>query len=144
MGFIESIKERASQDIKTIVLPEATDLRTLKAVDIIVKEGFAKVILVGNKDEVTKIASDNNLDISKVEIIDPAISEKYETYVNAFYELRKHKGMTIEKAEELLPLPTIDSTQPSVMGIAMVRAGPTVRYQGALLELSFPGGPSIT
>lgn len=116
MGFIESIKERASQDIKTIVLPEATDLRTLKAVDIIVKEGFAKVILVGNKDEVTKIASDNNLDISKVEIIDPAISEKYETYVNAFYELRKEKGITIEKAKELI-------SNPVYFGMMMLKVG---------------------
>ena len=88
MGFIESIKERASRDVKTIVLPEATDLRTLKAADIIGKEGFAKVVLVGNKDEVTKIASDNKLDISKAEIIHTAVSEKYEAYVNAFYELR--------------------------------------------------------
>ena len=116
MGFIESIKERASQDIKTIVLPEATDLRTLKAVDIIGKEGFAKVILVGNKDEVTKIASDNNLDISKVEIIDPAVSEKYETYVNAFYELRKEKGITIEKAKELI-------SNPVYFGMMMLKVG---------------------
>ena len=116
MGFIESIKERASQDIKTIVLPEATDLRTLKAVDIIGKEGFAKVILVGNKDEVTKIASDNNLDISKVEIIDPAVSEKYETYVNAFYEFRKEKGITIEKAKELI-------SNPVYFGMMMLKVG---------------------
>jgi phosphate acetyltransferase len=116
MGFIESIKERASQDIKTIVLPEATDLRTLKAVDIIGKECFAKVILVGNKDEVTKIASDNNLDISKVEIIDPAVSEKYETYVNAFYELRKEKGITIEKAKELI-------SNPVYFGMMMLKVG---------------------
>ena len=116
MGFIESIKERASQDIKTIVLPEATDLRTLKAVNIIGKECFAKVILVGNKDEVTKIASDNNLDISKVEIIDPAVSEKYETYVNAFYELRKEKGITIEKAKELI-------SNPVYFGMMMLKVG---------------------
>ena len=51
MSFIEQIKERARKDIKTIVLPEATDIRTLTAVDKIGKEGFAKVILIGKNDE---------------------------------------------------------------------------------------------
>ena len=44
MNFIETIKERARKNIKTIVLPEATDIRTLKAVDQICKEEFAKVV----------------------------------------------------------------------------------------------------
>ena len=102
MSFIEEIKERASKNVKTIVLPEATDIRVLKATDIICKEGFAKIILVGNKEEITKIAEENNLNISQAKIVDPANSEKYEEYVEAFYELRKAKGMTIEQAKELI------------------------------------------
>jgi len=102
MSFIEEIKERARKDVKTIVLPEATDIRTLKATDIICKEEFAKVILIGNKEEITKLAEENNLDISKAKIVDPANSEKYDEYVEYFYELRKAKGMTIEKAKETI------------------------------------------
>lgn len=102
MSFIEEIKERAKSDIKTIVLPEATDIRVLEATDKILKEGFAKVILIGNEDEVFNKAKENNLDISKATVIDPANSEKYEGYVNTFYELRKHKGITIEQAKELI------------------------------------------
>ncbi len=102
MSFIDEIKERARKEIKIIVLPEATDLRTLKATDIICKEEFAKVVLVGNKEEIIKLANENNLDISKATIVDPANSEKYEEYVEYFYELRKAKGMTMEQAKELI------------------------------------------
>jgi len=59
-------------------------------------------VLVGNKEEITKIANENGFDISKAEIVEPANSEYYEEYVNAFYELRKNKGMTEEKAKELM------------------------------------------
>ena len=60
MNFIEEIKNRARKDIKTIVLPEATDLRTLTAVHKICEEGFAKEVLIGNEEEVKKIAEENN------------------------------------------------------------------------------------
>ena len=69
MSFIEEIKNRAKKEIKTIVLPEATDLRTLTAVDTICKEGFAKVVLIGNEEKVTKLAKENGLDISKAKIL---------------------------------------------------------------------------
>ena len=105
VSFIEEIKQRARKEIKTIVLPEATDIRTLNAVNQICKEEFAKVVLIGNKEEITKLAGENNLDISKANIIDPMSSEKYEEYVEAFYELRKAKGMTIEQAKKLMQDP---------------------------------------
>ena len=102
MSFIEDIKNRAKEQTKTIVLPEATDIRTLKAVDIMAKDEFCKIVLVGNEEEITKIANENGFDISKAEIVEPQNSEYYEEYVNAFYELRKNKGMTEEKAKELM------------------------------------------
>ena len=49
MSFIEEIKQRAKKEIKTIVLPEAEDLRTLQATEQVLKEEFAKIILLGNK-----------------------------------------------------------------------------------------------
>jgi len=116
MSFIDEIKERAKKDIKTIVLPEAEDLRTLVATDKICKEGFAKVVLVGNKTEVLKKAEENNLDVSKAEIINPEESEKYEEYANTFYELRKAKGMTIEEAKKLI-------LDPVYFGMMMVKLG---------------------
>ena len=114
MSFIEEIKNRAKKEIKTIVLPEATDLRTLTAVDTICKEGFAKVVLIGNEEKVTKLAKENGLDISKAKIVDPTNSEKYDEYVEYFYELRKAKGMTLEKAKELI-------LDPVFFGMMMVK-----------------------
>ncbi|MBQ2916835.1 MAG: phosphate acetyltransferase [Clostridia bacterium] len=102
MSFLSDIMNRARQEIKTIVLPEATDIRTLKATDKILKEEFCKIVLVGNKVEILNLANENALDISKAEIVEPSKSEKYEEYANAFYELRKNKGMTEEKAKELM------------------------------------------
>ena len=105
MNFIEEIKKRASNQIKTIVLPEATDIRILEATDIIGKEGFAKIILLGNESEIISIANENKLNISKATIIEPLKSDKYDEYVEAFYELRKAKGMTIEQAKKILQDP---------------------------------------
>ena len=68
MSFIESIKERAKKDIKQIVLPEATDLRVLTAAVKTEQEGFAKVILIGNKEEISKVADENKIDISRLNI----------------------------------------------------------------------------
>ena len=52
MSFIEEIKNRAKQDIKTIVLPEATDDRVLEAADTILKEGFANIVLLGEEEKI--------------------------------------------------------------------------------------------
>ena len=105
MSFIEEIKDRARKDIKTIVLPEAEDIRTLEATRIVLDEKYAKVILIGNKEKVLEKAKENNIDISGVEIINPVESEKYDEYVELLYNLRKHKGMTEEQAKELVKDP---------------------------------------
>lgn len=102
MAFVDEIKERAKKEIKTIILPEAMDIRTLQATETVLKEGYAKVILVGNKEEILKKAQENNMDISNAKIEDPANSDKKERLTNLLYELRKHKGMTIEQAQELV------------------------------------------
>ncbi len=102
MSFIEDIKQRAKQDIKTIVLPESNDLRVLKAVEQILKEGYADIILVGNKEKVETFAKENEVNITGAKIVDPQTSEKFSFYANEFYELRKAKGMTLEKAKEYM------------------------------------------
>lgn len=105
MNFIEEIKKKSKSQIKTIVLPEAEDIRTLQAASKVEKEEFAKTILIGNKEKTEQIAKENGIDISKSQIIDPETSEKYEEYSKAFYELRKAKGMTEEKAHEIIKNP---------------------------------------
>ena len=114
MNFIESIKERARKEIKTIVLPEAEDIRTLKATEIALKEKYANIILVGNEKNIKEKAETNKINIEGAAIVDPLTSPKYEKYANLLYELRKHKGMTIEQAKEI-------TLNPVYFGMLMVK-----------------------
>ena len=114
MSFIEQIKERAKTEIKTIVLPEATDPRILEAAQIVKNEGYAKVILIGNEEEIKKIANDKKINIDGTNIIDPSKSEKKGLYAKELYELRKAKGMTEEQAQQLV-------LDPVYFGMMMVK-----------------------
>lgn len=116
MSFVEVMKEKARQNIKTILLPESEDVRVVQAAADVEKEGFAKAVLIGDEENVKKIASDNNIDVSKVTIIDPLKSEKFEEYADKFYELRKAKGVTLEKAREIMK-------DPIYFGTMMVKVG---------------------
>ena len=64
MTFIEKMKMQAKQDIKTIVLPESEDIRTLEATEIVLKEGFANIILIGNPQEINELAEKNNINLN--------------------------------------------------------------------------------
>ena len=102
MSFIESMKEEAKKEIKTIVLPESEDLRTLEATQMVLEEGFANIVLIGNPDEINKLAKDHNIDLTGAQIVNPTTSAELSRYANDLYELRKNKGMTIEQAKERL------------------------------------------
>ena len=93
-------RSRAKADRKTIVLPETEDERTYKAAEAVLKEGVADLILVGNKEEIEK--NKGTYDISGASIVDPAASDKTESYIAKLVELRQKKGMTEEQARELL------------------------------------------
>ncbi len=100
MGFIDEIKARAKADVKTIVLPETEDERTYKAAEAVLKEGTAKLILVGSKEEIEKNGA--GYDLTGAQIVDPATNDKTEAYIAKLVELRQKKGMTEEQARELL------------------------------------------
>lgn len=105
MSFIDEIKARAKKEIKTIILPEAEDKRVLEAASKVTKEGFAKVILLGDDTKIKEDCISNEIDLDGVDIINPLTSEKKEEYKQKLYELRKNKGMTPEQAEVLLKEP---------------------------------------
>ncbi len=100
MGFIDSIKERAKQDKKRIVLPESMDRRTWEAVAQILKEGIADVVVLGTPEEVA--ANSQGLEVSGATVIDPNTAPELEGYIEKLVELRKAKGMTPEEAKRLL------------------------------------------
>ena len=114
MSFIEEIKQRAKKQIKTIVLPEATDIRILKAAETVKQERYAKTILIGDEEQVRKIAKQNTIDIEGIKIIDPLKSERTQEYAQKLFELRKAKGMTEEQAQKLV-------LDPVYFGMMMVK-----------------------
>ncbi|NWF49634.1 MAG: phosphate acetyltransferase [Ignavibacteriaceae bacterium] len=102
MPLLKQIKEKASQKKRTIVLPESHDERVLKAASILLKEKIVSVITLGNEDKIRDDAKKLSLDLTGIRIIDPLKSEKLSDFANIFYNLRKHKGITIEQAHETL------------------------------------------
>ena len=114
MNFIENVKNRAKQEIKTIVLPEAEDIRTLKATEIALNEKYAHIVLIGKEEKIVQKAKENNINIEGATIIDPETSKDNEKYSQLLYELRKNKGMTIEQAKELV-------LNPVYFGMLMVK-----------------------
>ena len=114
MAIIDEIKNRAKQEKKIIVLPEAEDKRILEAAVEVEKEGIANIVLVGNIEKTNEIAHKNNIDISNIKFVNIDSSKKTQEYAKKLYELRKHKGMTIEKATELMK-------DPVYYGIMMVK-----------------------
>ncbi len=110
MELMNKIFEVAKSDKKRIVLPEGTEERTLVAVQEIQKQGFAYPVLIGNENEIKEKAANLDVDLNGVEIIDPEKSDRLEAYIEAFYELRKKKGMTMEKADKIVRDPLYFAT----------------------------------
>ena len=115
MSFLESIKERAKTSKKTIVLPETSDMRTLKAAHMILEEGISDIILIGNQDEINGSSEGLNLDAAT--IIDPKSFDKMEACIEQLVALRERKGMTYDKAKALL------YSDPLFLGVMMVKMG---------------------
>ena len=116
MSYIDIIKDKARMDRKTIVLPETTDKRTLIAAAHILKEGIANIIMIGNEEKIMDGATWLEIELDGVKIIDPENCEKLDEYVELLYETRKAKGMTIEKARDIL------HKDPLTFGVIMVKA----------------------
>ena len=117
MDLISSIIERAKANKQRIVLPEATEERTLTAADRVLADGVAEIILIGNPAEVMALADKLGLkNIDKATIIDPQNHDKKEEYAQLLCELRKKKGMTIEEARQKV-------LDPLYLGCLIIKAG---------------------
>lgn len=103
MDLLKQIVERAKAHKQRIVLPEAEEERTLKAADKVLADDIAEIILIGNPENIHRLANEWNLkNIDKATIVDPMNNPKSEEHAKLLAELRKSKGMTIEKARELV------------------------------------------
>lgn len=117
MSFIDTIKAKAKADLKTIVLPESEDDRTLKAAETVVKEGFALPIIIGVESEVKASAERLGVSLEGVKILDHTKSSDIDRYATLLAEIRAKKGMTFDQAKEILLSDRL------TFGILMVKAG---------------------
>ena len=102
MNFIDKMKGLAKSDIKTIVLPEGSEPRTVRAASVILREGLARLVLLGDTQEIAAEAQKAGVDISGAAVINPAASPDLQAYADKFYEMRKAKGVTPEQAVETM------------------------------------------
>lgn len=117
MNLMERMVEQARANKQRIVLPEGTEERTLKAADRILADNIADVILIGNPDEIRALANQYQLThIDQATLVNPLSHDKKETYTQLLYELRKAKGMTLEKAQK-----TVED--PLYLGCLMIKNG---------------------
>ena len=134
MQLMKQIWEAAKTNNKRIVLPEGDEERTLVAAAKIVKEKLAKVILVGDKDKIESKAKKLNVNLNGVEIADSNKSDKLASYVEEFYNLRKNKGMTMEKADLIVRDPLYFATMMVKLNDADGMVSGAVHTTGDLLR----------
>jgi phosphate acetyltransferase len=102
MHLVDQIKAKARKNLQTVVLPEGYDDRMVQAAGRIVKDGLARVVLLGNPDTLQAKAKELGASLDGVTLLDPKTSPKLEAYVDELVELRKKKGLSREEAKKLL------------------------------------------
>lgn len=117
MELFEHLTAKARKHLQRIVLPEGLEPRTLTAANNIIADGLAEIILLGDKNEILRLAKDLKLpNIEKATIVNPADKEVIDRYAPLYYELRKSKGVTMDEA-------CMTATNPLYLGCLMVKAG---------------------
>ena len=116
MEIIELFKQKAATLRGSVVFPESNDVRMLRAAEIVVAEGFSKVVLIGNAETISADCQKEGISLSGVEILDPEKCPKITEFETFFYEKRKEKGLSEEEAKVLV-------RQPLFFGALLVQFG---------------------
>ncbi|MEG0306906.1 MAG: phosphate acetyltransferase [Clostridium sp.] len=161
MSFTEKIWALSQRNVKTIVLPEGEEERNLKASEIIHSNKIANVILVGNEAKVRENAKSFGVNLEGIKVIDPETSSKTQEYANAFYELRKNKGVTEEKALKTVKDPVYFGTMMVKMedadglvsgavhstgdllrpGLQIIKTSPGIKVVSSFFVMEVPNSP---
>jgi phosphate acetyltransferase len=96
----KKIREKAKKLFKKVILPEGQDIRTIQAAEVLLKEGIAQPIIVGNPNTILDDAKKNNVDLNKIEIVDPDSFKERDKFIDEYYHLREKKGITYEQAKK--------------------------------------------
>ena len=117
MELFDKMTLKAKENVQRIVLPEGTEPRTLKAADRIIGDGLAKIILIGDPEDILRMSKEMNLvNIPNATIVNPGDEAVIDKYAPLFFELRKKKGITMEEAR-------LTTANPLYLGCLMVKAG---------------------
>jgi len=118
MDFMDSVKEKVRQldKKKIIVLPEAWDERMIIAANKLQNEKIADVILLGTEEMIKPLALKNDIDYSKLKVVDHLKSPNFDAYVDEYFKLREKKGITRDEAKKVIE-------NPLYYGVMMVRKG---------------------
>jgi len=115
-NLLQSIKEQAKKFKKSVVLPDALDERALKAARILIDEGIANPILIGDEQKIRSVAASASVELKNIRIVDPIKSEKLSDFSHIYFNLRKNKGVDFTQAGNAMQ-------QPLYFGAMMVREG---------------------
>lgn len=108
--FEYGLIQQAKREPQRIVMPEGSDERILRAADILVRRDVARIVVLGNADAVRERLRALNLDTEGIDVVDPATGEQLDDYVNSYHELRRHKGITLDNARDMMADPTYFGT----------------------------------
>ena len=100
--FEYELIQKAKADKKHIVLPEGEEERILEATEILLRREVAEITLLGNPEKIREKIVQLGLRVNTITIIEPAASDRFDDYVNTYYELRKHKGITPDNARDVM------------------------------------------
>lgn len=114
--LIKSIREQAVKLRKTVVLPDATDERAQRAARLLIDGHIANPVLIGEEEKIRSVAASSGVLLQGIRVVDPSRSEKLSDFSHIFFNLRKHKGLTLEEAKQAM-------AQPLFYGAMMVREG---------------------
>jgi len=137
MDLLEGFRKRASENRKSIVLPEGNEPRVIKAAALILEQGIADLYLLGREDEIRSRARDLGVSIDGATLIDPAESELIEEFAELFYDLRKHKGITEEEARSQVVNPLYFATMLVHTGRAAGMVAGAINSTGDVLRPAF-------
>ena len=150
MHLVDQIKEKARKSLQTVVLPESYDERMLFAAEKIVKEGLARIVILGEPAKIQAEATAKGIDLAGVELLNPAASPKLDQYVADLVELRKSKGLTdvqaIAQLEDTVVLGTMMLAVGEVDGLvsgAVHTTASTVRPALQLIKTA-PGSSIVS
>ncbi len=137
MDFVQGLQHKAAELNRTIILPESGDERMLKAAGVVRDRGFAKIVLLGDENTITGKLRELGINPEGIGIIDPARSTYRTEFIRAYFELRRHKGMTEAEAAGVMDDPLFFGAMLVSKGMADGMVAGAINATGNVLRAGF-------